>query len=136
MFYQPNRHTLQKITKELILKFIAENDIELKCTQSRLCVPIIERIYKKMLLGLKFSEIKVDDGLICDGHHRYLASLLANYSIPVTPFNRTSATVINNWESVDLEEDDWDTAVKIRMLNEMDAIYNAIPLAELLELLK
>ena len=38
--------------------------------------------------------------------------------------------------SVEYDEFDWDTALKIRMLNEQDALYNDIALERLLELLK
>ena len=70
---------LEKITQEIIQKFLSENKIELSCTHAKLCVPIIDRIYKKMCFGIKFSEIKVEGELICDGHHRYVASLLAKF---------------------------------------------------------
>lgn len=80
------------MTQESILNFIAENDIKCSCTHTKLCVPIVDRIYRKMLAGIKFTEIKVDDRLICDGHHRYLASLLANYTLGIVPSVRTLAT--------------------------------------------
>lgn len=65
------------ITQEIITKFIQENNIVLKSTQPKLCISIVNRIYHKMLLGIKFDAIKVHQTLVCDGHHRYLASLLA-----------------------------------------------------------
>lgn len=127
---------LERITKEKILEFITANDIELDCKQARLCVPIIDRLYRKMLVGVRFTEIGVDDNLICDGHHRYLASLLAQYPISRKPAIKTSADIIVPWMSVEYDEFDWDTALKIRMLNEQDALYNDIALERLLELLK
>jgi hypothetical protein len=48
---------MERITKERIFEFIAENTIELKCKQPRLCVPMIDRLYRKMLAGIKFTEI-------------------------------------------------------------------------------
>ncbi len=69
---------MQLISKEFIHKFIKEIKIDLKSTHGKLCFPIINRIYQKMLVGIKFPSIKIDDNLIIDGHHRYLASLLAN----------------------------------------------------------
>lgn len=127
---------MEKITSELILKFITEYDIELQCTHQKLCVPIIDRIYRKMLAGIKFAEIKVADGLICDGHHRYLASLLAQYSIEKISYQSTSAMIVTSWESVFFDDEDWDTPAKIRMLNKHDADYNNIPIEELVDLLK
>jgi hypothetical protein len=78
----------------------------------------------------------VVDRLICDGHHRYLASILANYSIGRIKSVKTSAMNVIPWESIFFEENDWDTDYKIKMLNEQDAVYNNIPLDELNALLK
>lgn len=89
-----------------------------------------------MRAGIKFSEIKVDEDLICDGHHRYVASLLAQFPIDSIPSKRTSATEIIDWESVVFEDKDWDTETKIEYLNEQDAIFNNISIEELVELLK
>jgi hypothetical protein len=127
---------LKKVTKEIIQTLILNTEIEFNSTQRKLCLPIIDRIHRKMLVGIKFSAIKVDDNLICDGHHRYLASLLANITIEKVPTNSTSATTNIDWESVSFEEDDWDTQAKIDMLNRQDADYNNIPIGKIVELLK
>lgn len=115
---------------------MSENEIKLSCTHKKLCVPIIDRMYRKMLVGIKFTEIKVENNLICDGHHRYLASLLAKYPIGTVPFFSTSATIVVDWACVYFEDDDWDTDAKIRMLNEIDADYNNIPIEKLVEMMK
>ena len=89
-----------------------------------------------MSIGIKFSGIKVADNLIIDGHHRYLASLLANYELERIPSNTTSATVVTDWSLVEFVDEDWDTEAKIKMLNELDAKYNNIPLEDIAALLK
>jgi hypothetical protein len=127
---------LKNITADIIVDFVKTNKIELKSAQKKLCVPIINRIYKKMKAGVRFSAIKVDNDIICDGHHRYLASLLADYALEYSPASRTSATIPIEWPYVIFVEEDWDTIAKIQMLNEYDAQYNNIPLTEILELLK
>lgn len=60
---------MKKITKKLVHNFVSENEIKLNCTHQKSCVPIIDRIYKKMLKGIRFNEIRVADGRICDGHY-------------------------------------------------------------------
>lgn len=127
---------MEKVTKEVIQKFITENEVELISTQKKLCLPIISRIYIKMLAGIKFSGIRIENNLICDGHHRYLASLLANFIIERIPSISTSATTVADWQSVVFEEDDWDTPAKIRMLNEQDANYNNMRFDDIVQLLK
>jgi hypothetical protein len=89
-----------------------------------------------MAIGIKFSSIKVADGLIIDGHHRYLASLLAEFKLETVISISTSATEITDWISIDYVDEDWDTQAKIKMLNEEDAKYNAVSIDEIVELLK
>ena len=89
-----------------------------------------------MRFGIKFSEIKVEGNLICDGHHRYVASLLAKLPIESAPYTSTSATEVIDWKSVVFVEDDWDTPEKIDMLNEQDAHFNNISIEALVELVK
>lgn len=89
-----------------------------------------------MSAGIKFSGIKVEDSLICDGHHRYIASILANFPLERVPGSLTSATSPVDWKSVTFEEEDWDTVAKIDMLNMQDAEYNNIAIEKIVELLK
>jgi len=89
-----------------------------------------------MKIGIKFSEIKVDENVICDGHHRYLASVLAKYPLGVAPSLTTSATKVVAWESIFFDEDDWDTSAKVKILNKQDAEFNNMRMDELLEMLK
>ncbi|MFP5042082.1 hypothetical protein [Parasediminibacterium sp. JCM 36343] len=127
---------MEKITKQIIQDFISTTKIDLLPTQKRLCLPIINRMYRKMSAGIAFSAIKVDGNLIGDGHHRYLAALLANYPIEKTPTFSTSATILIEWESVLFEDEDWDTTAKINMLNNQDAEYNNMPISQIFDLLK
>ena len=124
------------INKIIIQELIQQNQLELKSSHAKLCIPIINRIYKKMKGGIRFSGINLNETLIIDGHHRYIASLLANISIKRFSTNSTSATIITPWESVIFEEEDWDTPCKIKMLNQLDAAYNEIPIENIIEMLK
>ena len=68
----------EKIKRENIIKVIQETENVLVTTHNKLCLPIINRIYNKMINGIKFDDIKVFEKVIIDGHHRYVSSLLAN----------------------------------------------------------
>lgn len=89
-----------------------------------------------MSAGINFPGIKVENKLICDGHHRYLASLLANFAIERIQATGTLATIAAEWKSVVFEEEDWDTQAEINMFNEQDAYYNNIQIEKIVELLK
>jgi hypothetical protein len=127
---------MEIISQALIRNFIHENPIQYRSSHRRLCLPIINRIYRKMKLGIRFTEIKIDEGLICDGHHRYIASLLSKTSLPTINTIRTSASLEIDWSLVNFDENDWDTKIKINLLNQQDALYNNISLELLLEILK
>ena len=127
---------MDQITKEFIIKFLEEYKIELKSTHARLCLPIINRLYKKMSIGIKFSSIKVADDLIIDGHHRYLAAHLAKFKIEKVESAKSSVIDITDRKSIDYVDEEWDTPAKIKMLNELDAKFNDVTLDKIIELLK
>ncbi len=125
-----------ELTKELITDFIKKNQIELSPTQSKMSLPIINRIFKKMSAGLKFSGIKIERNCICDGHHRYIASLFSNFPIERLPGIISPSVATIDWESVEFEYEDWDTPAKIKLLNEQDAVFNKISIEKIIDLLK
>lgn len=119
-----------------IADLLRQTNIPLKSTQNKICVPIVERIYKKMKAGINFSAIRTDNDVIIEGHHRYVASLLSGFFLDKFPSQKTTATEVVDWAHVALVEEDWDTAAKVLKLNEDDAKFNNISLAELNALLK
>jgi len=127
---------MDKITQEIILKTIEKSDHTLITTHNKLCLPIINRIYKKMIHGINFDDIKVCDNIIIDGHHRYVSSLLAAVKLDIAKSSKTSATTEYKWTDVEFVEEEWDTDNKIRRLNELDAKFNNISLEELIEMTK
>jgi hypothetical protein len=122
------------MTREDILACIKANELDLKPSQPRLSIPIIIRLCKKMKAGIIFPDIKVENGTICDGHHRYIASLVAKVGISRVPSILKSDII--DWKSVVFDDDDWDDKEKIERLNKIDAHYNNMTLEQLLEILK
>jgi hypothetical protein len=118
--------------KNQLLELINNGKLELVSTHKALSLPVIERIFKKMMINLRFGGIQVDNEVILNGHHRYLASKLANLQLEQVPGLRSSAKELIDWQDVELVEEDWDTAAKIRHLNEEDARYNGMSVEELL----
>lgn len=124
------------VKKDKLIELMRSENLTLVSTHERLCFPIIERIARKMSIGLVFSSISVDGNLIVNGHHRYLASLLVGYKLDQVLSTRTSAKEAFDWKSVKLVDEDWDTDAKIKMLNEEDARYNGLTLDDLIKKLK
>ena len=127
---------MKEINKELILNAIAAADYTLITTHRKLCLPIINRIYKKMINGIKFDDIKVCETLIIDGHHRYVSSLLANIKLDEAKSSKTNATIEYDWKDVEFVEEEWDTEDKITRLNEIDAEFNNMSLEKIIAITK
>lgn len=117
---------MNQLSIELLMNYLQREDFKLMSTHSKLCYPIIKRICKKMHIGIKFPSIKIHGDIIIDGHHRYLASVIAGVKLETIPTGISSASIVVPWSEVKLIMDDWDTVAKIKMLNELDATFNGI----------
>ncbi len=51
--------------------------------------------------------IKVDEQLIVDGHHRYLASKIAGTSIEYRRWTKADSVMGCNWSEIVIVTDDW-----------------------------
>lgn len=127
---------MEILTLEIAHHLLKERNQDLKSTQDKLCFPIVQKIHRKMLVGIRFKGIKVSGDLIIDGHHLYIASLLAGAKMEIVPWKSTSATLPVSWHNVSLVLEDWDTEAKIQMLNEEDALHNGLDIASFCALLK
>ncbi|MBL7712026.1 MAG: hypothetical protein JNL13_06170 [Chitinophagaceae bacterium] len=124
------------VTADSIRQYIRNNTIELKCTQRVICTPMVDRFCRKMSAGIRFPNINVFEGYICDGHHRYLASLLSGVAIGINPSRITAATEIIDWRTLTFHEEDYYPQEAIDELNRQDAMFNNISIAEIVEILK
>lgn len=127
---------MTEITEEIIKEFLKEKELEYLPTHNKLSLPIINRIYKKMINGIKFEIVKVNENMIIDGHHRYISSELAKSEIEKTSYPKTSATIEYLWNDVVFVNEEWDTDYKILYLNQLDAKYNDLSLEKMIEISK
>lgn len=119
-----------------IKKLIEDDQLEFLCSQRSISLPIIYRIYHKMIIGIKFPEIKVSGNIIIDGHHRYLASKIALIEFQKIDYVEVNYIEPKSWHEIFIDETDWDTIGEIRNHIQNDAHYNNISLEILLSLLK
>ncbi len=127
---------MKLIDKATILQSIEKSDHIMITTHNKLSLPIIRRIYKKMINGIKFDDIKVCGICIIDGHHRFVSSILAEIKLDEAKSSKTKATIEYKWEDVDFVEEEWDTPEEIRRLNELDAKFNNLPIEKINEIIK
>ncbi|MFN6074672.1 MAG: hypothetical protein ACK476_13080 [Fluviicola sp.] len=125
---------MTKINKTTILEALKQSKLEFRATQNKLCLPIIRRIYNKMSNDIKFEDIKVCDGLIIDGHHRFISSILAQKQINHVSSSKTSATIEYDWIDIEFVEVEWDTQAKINLLNRQDADFNDVTIEKIIEI--
>ena len=119
-------NNMDKLTDENIKERLNEFDCLLLPTHNKLSLPLINRIYRKMMHGIKFNDIKVTDTLLLDGHHRYVASLMASIELGTTKSATTSATVQYNWESIQFVDEEWESKKVIKKFNKKGAKANNV----------
>lgn len=95
-------------------------------SQIKLSYPIVRRLCLKMKMGIRFKPIHVAEGMIIDGHHRYIAAILASQEVTVVPTLLTSATRSFLWNLVELDPEDWDSPGQIEAFNRLDGASNDI----------
>ena len=127
---------MTEITEKTIKDFLIENKLNYLPTHNKLSLPIINRIYKKMVNGIKFEAVKVNQDFIIDGHHRYISSKLAKIEIEKSSYPKTSATIKYSWNDVQFVTEEWDTNSKILYLNQLDAQFNDLSLEQIIEISK
>ncbi len=101
---------LKEFTVKDVKNVFQSGKLELKPTQNKLSLPIINRICKKMFLGYETKAIHVDDNCIVNGHHRYISSKLINSHLKSINWKKANSTQIHIWSNLIIESQDWDTS--------------------------
>lgn len=124
------------LTKDQVIELLQEEKMDLEPTQDKLCFPIIQRLYNKMSSGLLMPSIQIDKNVIINGHHRYIASILAKYPLVRVTSIRSSAKQQVEWKLVTIVEEDWDSRYDIEMYNTEDAKFNGLTLEDIVGIIK
>ncbi|WP_341903669.1 hypothetical protein [Fluviicola taffensis] len=101
---------MREINFEQVKLFIETNPLKFNPSQKKISYPIIVRIHKRLQEGHNFSNIKVLNNTINDGHHRFISLSLLNMEIchDVSGENSTKQLEIT-WKDVELDSVDYDT---------------------------
>lgn len=122
--------------KILLENSLADREFEFAPTQNKISIPLVYRIYKKMKAEIKFDAIKVVDGLVIDGHHRFIASILAGVEIEKFPSTKNLSQTNFEWSEVTLSLSEYDTESDIDYHNFNDAQRNGISKNEIEKILE
>lgn len=117
---------MQEISLENVRDLLDSGSLGLIATQGEICLPILQRIFKKMNLGINFENIRVNDSRIVDGHHRYVCSILSRREIGIDDWPIPSTAINYRWKEVIVNEEDYEDADMIRKHNIRDAELNNV----------
>lgn len=102
---------IEELTFEKVEEFIKSSSFKFKPEQAKISYPIITRIHRRYIEGARYSEIKVSgDGVISDGHHRFISLTLLNANIQTIPAGENSKKINKlTWKDVILDKTDYDS---------------------------
>lgn len=123
------------ITLDIVKERLIDNNFELLPSQKRICLPILNRIYLKMKSNLYFKPIQISKGIIIEGHHRYLASILSNKNIEILNLDLNNLPDSYTWKNLQIDEKDWDSPEFQERINLKDAYINNLSLKEVLKII-
>ena len=103
----------EDIFKEQLENFIRNTPHEYFTTHTKLCFFKIHRIYRRVLggYGSKFGGIKIniENSLIIDGNHRYIAYKMAEFDFDMISWCRNHSDCNKNIGDIEIDYiEDWD----------------------------
>ncbi|MCF6308235.1 MAG: hypothetical protein L3J09_09785 [Flavobacteriaceae bacterium] len=117
---------MDEINLKIVVDLLNSGSLNLIATQERICLPMLQRIYKKMKFGIEFDNLRVNDSRIVDGHHRYICSVLIELEIGMNDYPIASTSVNCNWEDIEIDDIDYETEDQIQDHNIRDSELNNV----------
>ncbi|RDY61528.1 hypothetical protein [Flagellimonas nanhaiensis] len=117
---------MQEIDLHTVKKLLNSNSLSLTATQGALCLPILQRIYKKMKIGIQFGGIQVKGSRIVNGHHRYICSQLVKIEIEQIEWEIPKSAMDHEWSKINIVEEDYEDEDQIKEHNKRDAELNGV----------
>lgn len=98
-----------EFTKEILIAFLQTHNFEFEPNQTKLCFPKLSRIHSRMANGKIFPPIKVGNGKIVEGHHRYICAQILKINIEIGK-GGVNFSLQNDyvWSNIIVEDIDWD----------------------------
>lgn len=100
---------MNEITEEEVKQFLKETIFDHQPGQKEISFPVIQRIHRRLQQGNSFSGIKVCDGRIVDGHHRYICHKLLDINPETVPGGAINVAINYVWAKINLTDADYDS---------------------------
>lgn len=102
------------ITLETVTSFLSDNSLQFEPSQQKVSFPVLERIHRRLFNGKVFSPIKVTEGKIIDGHHRFIClSLLGMEVVTVIASENATHKSQFSWTEMTIDAIDYDKPEEI-----------------------
>jgi hypothetical protein len=75
--------------------------------QSAVSLPAVQRYVQMLQAGTRAPAIKVDNGIIVDGNHRYIAGRIAGVEPQIQSWVGGRAERVIDWAKVVIDPKDW-----------------------------
>lgn len=96
-----------------------------------MCLPIIQRIYHKMVLGVKFDYINVSGDSVINRDHRYICCVLLKRPVQQNSWASPSHMTIYRWPDIFVDVNDWESKEMIARHNIKDAARSGLAINSL-----
>ncbi|MEQ1950424.1 hypothetical protein [Mesorhizobium sp. CN2-181] len=94
-----------EITEETVRQ--AMKGATLKTQQGRVSLPTIRKYVDMLKSGSKPPPIRVDEGIIVEGNHRYIAGRIYKQEPPIQPWAGGRPDRVVPWEKVEIDKAEW-----------------------------
>ncbi|SMG53018.1 intein C-terminal splicing region/intein N-terminal splicing region/RHS repeat-associated core domain-containing protein [Paenibacillus aquistagni] len=85
----------------------ALGNADLKAQQVAVSLPVIQAYVDMALRGQTAPAIKVDNGILVDGYHRYIAGLVIGQIPAYRPYSGGRPSQVIPWEKLRIDPEDW-----------------------------
>jgi len=75
--------------------------------QPRICAPRISENIERLRAGEVAPAIKVVNGILCDGHHRYIAGLMFGSMPEIMPWELPTNYILWSWQNIQIDCEMW-----------------------------
>jgi hypothetical protein len=122
---------MKTINPSTLKNFLNNINSDLKPSQPRLSIPILDRIYNKIHLGITFPPVRINNSVIIDGHHRYIAYKFNNQTPEIQIYSAPTLVITYEWKSLVTDSLDWQSNSEVIHFNKLDAQLLNITVSEL-----
>jgi hypothetical protein len=104
---------VQNLTIEAVQEHLKRTNLSFSASQTKVSFPILYRIHRRLQEGKRFDPIKVADGTIMNGHHRFICLSILGIDVEWEKGTKNlTATQNVSWSEMIIDHGDHDSDEK------------------------